>query len=489
MRDMRTNVAPSNAVAAYVMGQDNGVPNPAMVPDLMFTGSSTPYFFPIRAGFCRIAALRMIDSFGRSLDLMAANMGSTVADPPFLKPILPGALQPPGATDQQDEGLWTAAPRLNHPVRLDLRFVDATDDTRETGYAAGANPVAGFMLSNHLDQSIAVYDPDGLALGEVQCFEGTGGTRLVQWLPTPGGTSAPSAPLAMPDLGAGILQDVVSSVFGLADNGAAFLDLLETVDQTAWTIDPKLGRSSQDLSVLLGTPVAVVRANVQLQLRGLPEANLGYAQIIDPNIGVTFPDTGGLFDQAFPVRLGDLTLRKDGVIGYYLGTADDTYATLFACQKPQDAASGYVVQADTTNYPRITPAQTPNDPNGQGMDATGSAYVTLLLDPRAGLHVTSGLVPQVHVKLPDQYIAGPLANMVATFQVGPVLTDVEAVKLPLPAGQSGQWRWVQPTGTEAGDWQEDPLAPADATARLPDLPPVLRDGWLKLIPIPDDTEV
>lgn len=489
MRDMRANVAPSNAISAYVMGQDNGVPNPKIVPDLIEGDTGAPYFFPIRGGFCRISSLRMIDSFGRSVNLMASNNGSTVANPAILKPILPAALQPPSGTDSQNEGLWTAAPRLSHPARLDLRFVDATDDTRQTGYAAGANPVAGFLLSNHLDQSIAVYDPDGLALGEVQCFEGTGGTRAVQWLPAPGGTSAPSAPLAMPDLGSGILQDVVASVFGRDDNGAAFLDLLETVDQTAWTIDPKLGRSSQDLSVLLGTPVAVVRANVQVQLRGLPEANLGYAQIIDPTTGATFPDTGGIFEQTFPVRLGDLTLRKDGVIGYYLGAAQDTYDTLFACQKPCDAASGYVVQADASNYPRLRPAQTPTDPSALGMDATGSAYVTLLLDPRAGVHVTSGLLPQVHGALPDQYVSTPLSNMVATFQIGPVLTDVEAVRLPRPAGQSGQWQWVQPTGTQAGDWRQDPLNAADGTARLPDQPPILRDGWLKLIAIPDDTEV
>ena len=69
------------------------------------------------------------------------------------------------------------------PSRLNLRLLDATDDTQEVDLAAGANPVGGWLLPNLLDHSLAVYDATGAPLGELLVLADVSGHQDVTWLP------------------------------------------------------------------------------------------------------------------------------------------------------------------------------------------------------------------------------------------------------------------------------------------------------------------
>ena len=193
-------------------------------------------------------------------------------------------------------------------------------------------------------------------------------------------------------------------------------------------------------------------------------------------------ETGSLLDLEFPVRLGAADLRSDGLIGYFAGTGSDTYGTFYAVHRPQDALSSYVVQESEQNYLKLSPAETPTDPLATTVDTTGSQYVTMLLDPRCKVHAATGLLPLKATQLPERYTASALSQMSVTFECGPLLVDPEAVELPVPTTPSGTWTWIQPTGTGAGDWQEDPLSPADEDADLTGPSPILRDGWMRLSP-------
>lgn len=481
MRDTSANAGPGAAIADDIPEALRGVPAPWLnpTPFLQDNQTGTPCFFPLRAGFISFSGLQLTDSFGRTMNLMSANHGSTQGNP-ILKPILPPALTPPDSAQVADKGMALMPPRLVQPARLAFRFVDAGDDSLDIDLTPNGNPICGWLLPNHADGSLAVYDQGGGALGSLQPYLLSGGGSVLQWLPAAGGDAAPGAPGAGPAIDNPQLSALVTGVLNAPDPVGAMHDLMLTLDQSVWTLDPAEDKSRGALAALMGHPIAVVRANLQLQLQGLTQSNQSYQQIFEAGSDTLKFNSGGVEDLTFQVKLGAMDLRRDGIAGYYNGT---DYTTLTAVHKPGQASSGYVAQQGDTggDWPSLSPIPTPQDSDGS-MHADGSVYVTLLVDPRGDSHVTSGLLPRVRRGLPEKAVAGALSRMELSLQVGPLLLDKGAVKMPLPSVQHGTWSWRHATGTGPGDWQTDPVQSSDANARPMPAAPALHDGWLILTP-------
>jgi hypothetical protein len=106
----------------------------------------------------------------------------------------------------------------------------------------------------------------------------------------------------------------------------------------------------------------------------------------------------------------------------------------------------------------------------------GSQTVTLLLDPRAAVHVTTGLLPVQTLRIPPDVYAASLAALRVGFLAAPVLLDAARPHVPVPAETGFEWSW---TTVGAPD---RPLRPAQggSDAHFPDAPPSLVDGWLTL---------
>ena len=132
---------------------DAPVVSPARLPQLL------------RAGWLRLERLRVVDAFGRYLDLDAELTSLTRADtlvgdraPDFAAP----AAAPPAQLP----------PRFTAPARLQLRFLDAADDDAEarvdesSAFVAG-NPVAGWLLPDHADDALEFFDAEGSPLGQL----------------------------------------------------------------------------------------------------------------------------------------------------------------------------------------------------------------------------------------------------------------------------------------------------------------------------------
>ena len=105
--------------------------------------------------------------------------------------------------------------------------------------------------------------------------------------------------------------------------------------------------------------------------------------------------------------------------------------------------------------------------------------MTAIVDPRAPVHATTGLLPTAALRIPaDQYVRA-MQRLAVTFTTRPVLRDTLELRLPLPAEPGFSWAWVA-----AGQ----PPAPLQIAAS-PDTPIYgygpqrLLEGWLDLIPV------
>jgi hypothetical protein len=407
---------------------------PSFTPAAVPVPDSPIPLSPVRAGFLHLDKAWVVDDFGQYYDVLG-----TIQQFPQL-----GGEELALDVGPSPQESWLALrPRLTQPSRLRLRFLDAADDALVTGLSAAARPVCGWLVPNRLDNSVMIYDAAGVLQGELLLAQ-----AQASWLPAPD-LAPPAAQAAMPSLGNAHLQALVSGVLAASSPAAALADLLTTIENASWAITPS-GPDGPQLSTLIGFPVAVARAQLLLELAGNPATSQLWADTGADN-------DGGISTAIFPVELGSAELDDDGLVAFFadasLGRSlSSTYAP---------AGSGYVTASPAT----VTAGQ--------------PLALTLLLHPQGTVHAFTGLLPPVTATLPAPFQAAPTQAMEVTFRAGPLLTPPTAVTVPLPAFGAGDWAWLQ------YDSADSPALPraltrADATARLPDTPPGLRDGWLRL---------
>jgi hypothetical protein len=409
----------------------------------------------VRSGFLAVGRLQVVDAFGQTLQLSDPN------SPAGFQPIVARGLQPAGPERGLPAGAVQLPPRVVQATRLNMRFPDA-------GTSA---PVAGWLLPNHIDRAISVYDAAGIALGEVRTADPPD-----SWRPRPGpdgGSPAPRTPaeIADPALRAAVVS-MTSQPRTVID------DLLTTIDETLWLVDPLGGRKDQFLSVLIGRPLAVVQATLQLSLFGDPAFSQLWDHTAEPNDSpppayTRRRDTGGIGDIAFPVRLGELDLPGDGLLGYWL--PDGGYSRFYASH----VAPGAVAAGDAYIRPILSRGRDEvlRYQGDIALHCDGDAVrVTMLVDPRGAVHAYTGILPVTSAALPAHVVEDFMKRLAVTFDAGPVVANPTALRLPLPARRQAAWQWVEAV---PGGWTEETVLDADNIARLSGARNELREGWLR----------
>jgi hypothetical protein len=317
--------------------------------------------------------------------------------------------------------------------------------------------VSGWVVLNHLNGSLAVYGPDGAILGQVRLVTGSAATSEVTWEPAPG-----SATLTVADLTAACprLGQLVTGL--LAAGPQAFPDVLQTIDESLWSIMPAGRPDDQTMSVLAGRPLVVVRVRVGLELQGPP--------LDDPSWQFTgAPAPAAILDCSFPVRLGDAGMAGDGLVGY-LADGDDAH--LHVAHLPHDLSdggSGFLTAIGPGNFVGLRP------------NAAGAA-LTVLLDPRAPVHAVTDILPVSSLSVPGPITDAAVQRMAILVGVAPLLTTLldGTVTVPTPATRDLTAAWLEPTPAGAVDTLA--TVPADPAAAMPATVPGLRSGWLRLRP-------
>lgn len=440
----------------------------------------------LAGGTLGLKRARIVDAFGRTLDLPVAKLHVVARDevagtPPALR----------------------MRPRLQRPARWLFRFVDpalangpggatpAEANVDQIDPAKMINPVAGFLLPDHIDEALEFFDTAGQPLGQLMIEPFGGG---VAWEIAPG-RSGPA------DAGPGFQLGDRQRLLGLMAAGMVTADararggkpagpedesalsaLLRAIDTTLWTVDtfPQLG--NEHIAGLVGRPVAVVRATLRLDL----DDDLDEVDLSNPTLRAqrqaAYRD---LADRAFPVRLGELTRSDDGLLGFFV---NDDYAHFHVVDKVvRDAAfesrpgRGQLDQMGSARQiPDIKPITHPYLVAQDEFVVHPGEIVTLtmLLSPASRVYLTSGVLPRKYLQLAREWVQPGLAVIAPSARIGPVLIDADKVRLPKISSFPGNQIWTR--RDTPGTWKDDPILAATQTALLPAIPAQVQEGYIRI---------
>lgn len=440
------------------------------------SGSAGPTpFVPFRAGVMKIERLRLVDCFGQFVDL-AGSSDTSFVDPAQL-------IEGESMRIDAQPGAISLPPRFTSPARLWLRFSDAAGSGQDA--TPDITPVCGYLMPNHLDGALEFFDVQGGNLGFVRPDDVSG---AIVW------EIAPGVPSTVGQNPGQIIQNsyLASIAQALLDWGAADASggegetalsaLLRTLDSTLWSVDPFAHTGDEHVSLLVGHPVAVMRARVRLEVQE--------------------PVTPDLINQlAVSLRLGALAHWQDGLLGYFI---NDDHTRLYCAdgavaQFAREVGPGRGFLQQINLVPAFfTQFSEDLQNNGNGGSPVAHPYVntdgkvaiqpnqdfnlTLLLEPHAVVHATSGLQPRKEVGMRREWVQAALARLSPTFRFGPVLVDPKRIRMPLAKEIKGTWSWDH--RQDVTTWADDTVTNSTADPVLPPDPSVGTEGWLRLTPPP-----
>ncbi|HEY5814447.1 MAG TPA: hypothetical protein VIT23_17560, partial [Terrimicrobiaceae bacterium] len=424
-------------------------------------------FNPIRTGILKIDRLRLVDTFGQVQtlvlqdDQIITTNAMTAAGNPHLA-ILP--------------------PRIVQPARINFRFLAAGEDFAleenedpEMNSHPASSPVCGWLVPNNLDNSLMVYEAGGQALGSLK----QGG----RW--EPASVSRPFAvawPIPNPHL-----HKVVKSIMEQEAGSSGFLsEFLTVLENALENIEPESASGHEALSLLMGRPIAVVRATVNLELQGLPAIDEHW-NVFRQDMGRAFQneirthsarpegddrETEDFTKVEFPIRIGEYRQLNDGLVGYWIeengGYTDNRF---YAPQTEEETPEGRITHPNLAVHRGDEPITL-----WQSIDSPPHK-LTMLIDPRGAVHATSGILPTKAIHIPADQFVEALRNIEVTFLAAPVLTDRGKICLPVPDEPGYEWSWLE---KENGMWDSSkPIGPVSTGATV-NAPQELREGWLRL---------
>ncbi|MEM8715572.1 MAG: hypothetical protein AAGE92_07305, partial [Cyanobacteria bacterium P01_G01_bin.4] len=253
-------------------------------------------FSPIRSGELRIIDLQLVDTFGQVKNLdWQVDSDEYVIRPEPMKTAENNRIKLP--------------PRFVQPTRINFRWLSANDaDNKETTDDPSTTPICGWILPNNLNGGLTFYDNVGQALGAINVNG--------EWDDVPGETTLATTVFEgqeIPNIANPHLHKVVKTIL---TSGPEFVENFNLcLNDALNNIDPENFAQNQSLALLMGRPIAVVRAAVNLELQGLPAINqdwIVFRQDMQQMRSLDQRDTDNVTEVKVPIRVGEYQQLNDG---------------------------------------------------------------------------------------------------------------------------------------------------------------------------------
>jgi hypothetical protein len=446
--------------------------------------ASTPRrdFNPIRSGELRITTLQLVDSFGQD-NIVKTNPaeGATIVSAELMPLRVRGV----------DDHRVVLTPRLAQPARILFRWLSAEpvegDEQPEMNDHPATTPICGWIVPNNLDGGLSVFDAAGRPLGVINA--------VGFWDPVPGAAHA----VAVEAIENPHLRKVVEHLTSAGRAGQEYTKAFGAVLNSALDqSDPEALAHSPALSLLIGRPLAVVRAAVHIELKGLPSRDKHWRvfnetlreyqesdeEYVTPIAESPARWTAGFDKVELPIRIGEFRQLNDGLLGYWKEQADGSFegSTFHAPQSGRPGFNG----ADPASRKIVTVTEQTGPVNILQSVSAKTQVLTMLMDPRGVVHATSSVVPAKSIAIPPSQYAKALEALEVTFISAPLLTGRAGygraggrreVSVPLREQPGFTWSWLS---RQRGVWEETrAFAAVDPSARLSGLQQIC-EGFLKL---------
>ena len=444
----------------------------------------TNTFSPLRSGALKLDSLRLIDSFGQVEEVPVDH--KVIVPAPYRLPARPGVAFLP--------------PRLVQPARISFRWLDASPDIAdEMLEEAARSPICGWLLPERLNGRLLVFAGDGSPLGALASDKNT---TLLEWVRAPGLNRLSDDECAagrvwlnnvsvdyyqkaaknlskvnlrdLGEMGASIDNRRLARVllYLWATRSSEFLtSFLNTLDDAMANIDPEGTTSMGAMALLMGRPVAVIGAELNLQLKDKPAVRQDWTAFMLDQYRHR-RDTEAFEDVNIPLRLGQFQSRNDGVLGYWREESDRFTNDTFVAQAADDNDSRRPLELKRSESGKARQglaarinAHDLHD-RDDGLNFTQSVSdramrATLLFDPRGRAHLTSGILPVKSIDIPRQLWEPALESIRVWFPTGPVLSPPTQRRVPTPVLVERQWSWLERTGNSKTDeWQTIRMRPS-----------------------------
>ena len=470
--------------------------------DAKIIGNSN--FSPLRAGYLTIDTIEIVDVFGRfiEVDHSAVNIAQS--------------MQLPKSDFLGDDKKNTAylAPRFVQPTRLRFLWTSAKalGKTLFSEYNANPaySPICGWLMPNHLDNSMYLYDIAGDTLGYFETPDSVEDTLKWRSKPQSGGGGEDSLSDDIADANAIFKRFINEFLFKLtgSTDGTAAMFYEAILNSNQYLMAAGL-REKLSMAIIKGRGLVLAQAKLKLERYGEAAVAINHDTLSNYNhnykdkgtaphddltsdtqrfmaIDITenptavpsdYPvyktsqrNTAGIEEVDMPVVIGNDAYLNDGLVGYFI---DGDFRVFYAVTDiTERTAKGISIQKASPILLNLK-------------DKT-SVALTLVMDPRVAVHATSGMLPEVALKIPADEYQRSLDQLNVYLNVTPILlgrqqqaADKTAVnyEFPLPKELGYEWSWVQPS-LDA----DEALTPntLNDKAKWNIYPLELQDGWLKL---------
>lgn len=446
-------------------------------------------FGPLRAGFMDLVSIEIVDVFGQRMDLKTA-----ASSPQGGLSCITSYAMTPNVNDLQNKGRIYLAPRILAPSRTWFKWLSAahnnevagvSSDFVETNSHPATAPVCGWVMPNHLDNNLFFYDAGGAPIGTFGVEHGQNVYRTRAGNISNSGTSEQQLITDIGQRGAPTVNaHVADFMWYLYDQNSSFLeDMMTGIQDSEVFINPDNYSQDNSLAVLTGRPLALTRAVLGIETQGnlLPlsqadnNAQSPFPQDVN-NQRFSYPDrmpysSANLGNVLFPTRLGELANLDDGLVAYVKETgASNPYTgqTLYMPAAGTAWNNGVQLPADTTIQLTL---------NQQAIS------ITMLVDPRAAVHATTGVLSVSELTIPPDQYSEMMNRLAVNFISRPLLQMAQgmAASVPLPAENGYAWSWITPGAANTTPLQANAVNGAPVYGYSPQS---LQEGWLQLSPLP-----
>ncbi len=454
------------------------------------SSGSPQTYSPIRSGHFQLLNVWIVDSFGQIMFGRDLPIGSPDNTPMTTVQWSESLLTPDNSENGSGltlEKFGQLPPRLSQAAKANLDLLQNDDDNIISNSADSTSPICGWVMANHLDNSLMVFDQKGNSKGaiiKVQS-EDTATKESIRWDATPGLNTTLGAP---PDLEEN--EHLAGFVNGLLETGFeganAFDDFMASIDSALWTLSNYANKDG-NLSILLGRPLAVVRAQVSLNISGDPSYKQNWCDTgkYYNDDGTYKPSLPPYLSVPFSLRVGDAYLIENGVMGYFEADQYNTFYPVYGIDGQTQTYINIIRAGQTLRA--LPPISTGGYTSSYveaghtvGLEANGTPVkLTVLVDPVGDIPIFPGSLPFSSKVLPNGPVAEALSNLKASFRAGPLLLDPSKIKMPSPSEIKGKWAWMARENVTT--WNEEtPIEPFTPLGTLPKKPVRLIEGWLNL---------